>query len=87
MPFIRSLASKYLTYYFKLVTVILLLSKIMPIYSQYIEKGLVYITIIALFSCQPSSYTECTKSNIYFLYNVRLVSNAKYIFFTRLYTY
>ena len=61
MPFIRSLASKRLTYYFKLVAVILSLSKIIPTYSHYAEKGLIYIIIIALFNYQPSSYTKYTK--------------------------
>ena len=70
IPSIRSLASKCLTYYFKLVAVILLFSKIMPIYSCYIEKGLVYIIIIALFSCQPFLYTKYTKLNIYSFYNI-----------------
>jgi hypothetical protein len=51
MPSVRSLISKYLAYRSKLVTVIFLLSEIMPSYSYYMEKGLVYITIIALFSC------------------------------------
>ena len=51
MPSIRFLASKRLMRYFKLVTVILLLGKIIPTYSYYAEKGLVYITIIALFNC------------------------------------
>ena len=87
MPFIRSLAFKRLAYYFKLVTVILLLSKVIPTYLRYMEKGLIYIIIITLFNCQHSSYTKCTKLNIYFLYNVRSVSNTKYAFFTRLYTY
>jgi hypothetical protein len=50
MPPIRFLAFKYLAYYFKLVAIILLLGEIMPSYSRYIEKGLVYIIIIALFS-------------------------------------
>jgi hypothetical protein len=50
MPPIRSLAFKYLAHYFKLIAVILLLSEIMPAYSRYIKKGLVYITIIALFN-------------------------------------
>ena len=47
MPFIRSLASKRRAY---TVAVILLLSEIMPSYSYYKEKKLVYITIIAPFS-------------------------------------
>ena len=47
MPFIRFLVSKCCTY---IVALIFLLDKIIPTYSQYILKGLVYITIIALFS-------------------------------------
>ena len=47
MSFIRFLAFKRTAYYFKLVAVILLLGKIMPTYSCYILKGLVYIAIIA----------------------------------------
>jgi hypothetical protein len=50
MPPVRSLVFKYLAYYSKLVVVIFLFSKIMPTCSYYAEKGLVYITIIALFS-------------------------------------
>ena len=86
MPFIRSLIFKHFAYYFKLVAIILLLNKIMSTYLQYIKKGLVYIIIIALFSRQPSFCTKCTKLNIYLLYNIYLVSNAKYTFFTRFYT-
>ena len=86
MPLIRSLVSKRRTYRFKLVAVILSLGKIMPTYSCYTEKGLVCITIVALFSYQSFSCMECTKSNIYLSCNVRLVFNAKYIFFARLYT-
>jgi hypothetical protein len=50
MPSVRSLAFKYLAYHFKLVAVIFLFSEIIPTYSYYAEKGLVYITITALFS-------------------------------------
>ena len=50
MPFIKSLISKYVTYYFKLVATILLLIKIISFYSCCIEKGLIYIIIIAPFS-------------------------------------
>ena len=50
MPPIKSLVFKCFAYYFKLVAVILLLNKIIPTYLQYAEKGLVYITIIALSS-------------------------------------
>ena len=48
MSFIRSLVFKRLTYYFKLVAVILLLGKIISTYSCYAEKGLLYIAIIVL---------------------------------------
>ena len=44
MPFIRSSASKRRTY---IIAVILSLSEIMPTYSRYMSKGLVYIAIIA----------------------------------------
>ena len=47
MPFIKSLVFKRTAYYFKLVAVILLLNKIMSTYFCYIEKGLIYIAIIA----------------------------------------
>ena len=67
------------------MAVILLLGEIMPTYSYYMEKGLVYVAIMASSSRQPSSCAEYTKLNIYLSYNVRSVSNAKYIFFTRLY--
>ena len=36
----------------------------MPTYSCCVEKKLVYIIIIALFSHQPSSCVKCTKLNI-----------------------
>ena len=77
MPPIRSLASEHYAY---VIAVILLLSEIMPSYSYCKEKKLVYITIIAPSSCQPSSYSKCIKSNMYSSYNVRLVSNTEYIF-------
>jgi hypothetical protein len=50
MPFVKSLAFKCLAYYFKLIVVIFSLSKVMPTYSYYTEKELVYIIIVALFS-------------------------------------
>ena len=74
MPSIRSLASKCCTY---IVSVILLFSEIMPIYSRCAEKKLVYIIIVALFSCQPSFYLKCTKLNIYLSCNVRSVLDTK----------
>ena len=85
MPPIRSLAFKRTTYYFKLVAVILLLSKIIPTYSHYIEKGLVYIIIIALLGRQSSFYIKYTKLNMRSFCDIRLVFNAKCIFLARLY--
>ena len=70
MPSIKSLTSKCFAYYFKLVAVILSLSKIMPTCSCYTKKGLVYIMIVALSSYQLFFYTECIKLNIYTLYNI-----------------
>ena len=78
MPFIRFLVSKYYTC---IVILILSLGVIMPTYSYYIKKKLVYIIIAAPFSYQPSSYSKYIKLNIYFSCNVRSVFNTKYIFF------
>ena len=47
MPSDRFIAFKHRT---RVVAVILLFGKIMPIYSYYTEKKLVYIIIVALFS-------------------------------------
>ena len=87
MPFVRSSVSKCTACCFKLVAVILLLSKIIPTYSYYMEKGLIYIIIIAPLSCQPFSYIKCTKLNICLSCNIKLVSDAKYIFFIYLYIF
>ena len=57
----------------------------MPTYFYYAEKGLVYIIIIVSLGRQPSSYIKYTKLNMRFFYNIYLISNAKYIFYTRLY--
>ena len=76
MPPIRSLVSKRRAH---TVAVILLLSKIMPSYSHCKEKKLVYIIIVAPFNRQPSSCVKYTKLNICSSYNVKSVSNAKYI--------
>ena len=78
MPPIRSLASKRTARRFKLVAVILSLGEIMPTYSHYAEKGLLYIIIAALSSRQPSSYIKYTKLNMCLSYNVRSVFNIKY---------
>ena len=77
MPPIRSSVS---VYYAKLVAVIFLLGEIMPSYSYYKEKKLVYIIIIAFFSCQPSFYIKYTKSNMRLSCNIRLVSNTEYLY-------
>ena len=77
MPFIRSLVFKH---YALLTISISLDSEIINLYSYYIKKGLVYITIIVPFSYQPFSYFKCTKVNIYFSCNIRSVSVNKYIF-------
>ena len=77
MPFIRSLASIYCVL---LAASISLNGEIISPYSYYAKKGLVYITIIALFSCQPSSYFKCIKANTRSLCNMRLVFTNKYIF-------
>ena len=82
MPPIKSSASEYYTH---VVAIILLLGEIMPTYSYYILKGLVYIAIIAPPSRQPSSYIKCIKLNMRSSYNVKLVSNAKCIYFKRFY--
>ena len=70
MPPTRSLISKHSAYYSKLIAIILLLGKTILFYSRYTEKGLVYIIITALSSCQPSSCAKCTKLNICTLYNI-----------------
>ena len=76
MPFIRSSVSKRHAH---TVAVILLLSEIIPSCSHCKEKKLVYITIMAPFSHQPSFYIKCTKSNIHLFCNVKSVFNAKYV--------
>ena len=77
MPPIRSLASVRCVL---LAISISLNSEIISPYSHYTKKGLVCVTITALFSCQPSSYSKCTKANICSLYNMHSVSTNKYIF-------
>ena len=76
MPFIRSSAFKRCAY---VVSVILLLSEIMPLYSHCTKKKLVCVAIIALSSRQPFFYSKCTKLNICLSYNVKLVSDTKYL--------
>ena len=61
MLFIRFTAPKH---YACVAAKIFLLSEIMSFYSYHIDKGLVYIIIIVLFSRQPFSYIKCTKLNM-----------------------
>ena len=77
MSFIRSLASERRTL---LAASISLNKEIMSLCSYYIKKGLVCVTIIDLFGCQPFSYTKYTKLNTYTLCNMRSVSLNKYAF-------
>ena len=83
MPSIRSLVSKCCAH---VVAVIFLLSEIMPSYSYCEEKKLVYIIIIAPSSCQPFSCFKCIKLNIHLSCNIKLMSNAKYLYFIHLYS-
>ena len=84
MPPVRSSASKRTAYHFKLVAVILLLGEIMPTYSYYAKKGLIYVAIIAPLSRQPSFCTKYTKLNMRSSCNVKSISNAKYTYLIRL---
>ena len=81
MHFIRSLVFKCHTY---LVALILLLGVIMPIYSHYAEKKLVYIIIIAFSSYQPSSCSKYIKLNIRSSCDIYSVFNTKCMFLARL---
>ena len=78
MPLVKFSAFKRTTCRFKLVAMILLLSKIIPTYSCCAEKGLIYIIIIAPLGRQPFFYTKYTKLNMRLSCNIRLIFNAKY---------
>jgi len=78
MPPLRPLLST--IYYTYIVAAILLLSEVILFYLYCAKKGLVYITIAAPSSCQPSFYFKCTSINIHLSYNIYLVSNVKYIY-------
>ena len=77
MPFVRSLAFKHRAL---LILIIISLSEIMPLCFCYIKKKLLYITIAALSSHQPSFYFKCIKVNIRSLCNIHSISNAEYAF-------
>ena len=77
MPPIRSLASVCCVL---LAASISLDSEIMSPCSYYVKKGLVCVVITALFSYQPSFYSECIKANTCSLCDVRLVFTNEYTF-------
>ena len=81
MPPIRSSASIRRA---RVVSTILSLSKVIPTYSRYSKKKLVYIAIASPSSRQPSSYAKYIRANIRSSYNVRSVSNTKYTRLLRL---
>ena len=79
MPLIRFLVFKRTAYYFKLVAIILLLNKIIPTYSYYAERGLIYIIIIALSSHQPFFYTKYIIFPYFnFIYILSYLHNSAY---------
>ena len=81
MPAIRLTASECYTFF---IFSIALNSKIINPYSYCVKKGLVYITITDLSSCQPFSCSKYTKLNTRVLYNVHSVFFNKCIFLTYL---
>ena len=81
IPAIRLIAFKYYTLF---TSSIALNGEIISPCSYCVKKGLVYITITDLSSCQSSSYFKCIKLNTYILYNMHSVSLNKCTFFTYL---
>ena len=79
MLFIRSSTSKRHVY---TIASIILFSGLMPSCSYYTEKGLVYIIIANSSAYQPSFCSKCIKLNMCLSYDVYLVSNTKYAFYT-----
>ena len=75
IPPIRSTASRR---YNKLITFIISINKVMPSYSYYIKKGLVYIAIVAPSGRQPSFCAKYIKVNMRSSYNIYSISNTKY---------
>ena len=61
-----------------IVALILLTRIVIGPCSRYLEKGLIYVAIVAPSSRQPSSYSKCTKSNVYSCYDIRVVSDSEY---------
>ena len=83
MPPIRSLVFKRRAH---AVAVIFLLGEIMPFYSYYNKKKLVYIIIITPFGRQPSFYFKYIKLNMRLSCNIKLVSNIEYLYLIYLYS-
>ena len=77
IPLVRFLAFKRRA---RVVAIILLLGEIIPIYSYYVLKGLVYIVIIASLGRQLFFYAKCIKLNMHLSYNIKLVFNTEYAF-------
>jgi len=77
IPLQRSLPQAHCRAY--IIAVILSLGKIILTYSCCANKKLIYITITAPSSRQPSSYSKCTSINMQLSYNIRSVSNVEYI--------
>jgi len=78
MPPQRSLPQAHRRAY--VITSILSQDIVMGPCSRCVDKGLVYITITAPSSRQPSSCSECTSINMQLSYNIYLVPVAKYAF-------
>ena len=78
MPAVKLIAFKYYTL---LISSIAFDGEIISPCSCCAKKGLVCIIIADLSSHQPSFYFKYTKLNTCVLYNMRLVSFNKYIFF------
>jgi len=79
IPKVTSLS--FIAYYAYTIAIVLLLGEIiLSPCSCYAKEGLVYIALASPLSRQPSFYLECTKVNIYLFYDVRSISNAKYIY-------
>ena len=82
MPLVKSLASKRRL---RLVSLILSLGEIILSCFYYVEKRLSYIMILVPFSRQLFFYTKYIKLNMRSSYNIKLVSNAKYIYLIHFY--
>jgi len=78
MPPVRSISSTVRRAH--TVALVLSLGEVMPLCSCCAKEGLVYIAIAAPSGRQPSSCSECTKSNVRLSCDVHSVSNAECTF-------